>query len=66
MAHHGFGLDVEVAEHLVGLPSAKKADPIRVHVRTKESHGARCPQGAGRHVQGAKAVGGAQDNDREP
>ena len=61
VAHHGFGLNVKVSEHLVGLPSAKEADAIGIDIRTEESHGAGCPQGPGGHVQGEKTVGGSEN-----
>ena len=41
IAHEGLGLDMEISEHLVRLPSAEQANAVRVDVGAKERHGAR-------------------------
>ena len=40
VAHGGFGLDVQVAEHLIAAPPADQADHISVNFGGQESHGA--------------------------
>ena len=52
MTHDGFGLDMEVAEHFVGAPAAKKSNAVRVNIGAKEGHCASCPEGPGRNVFG--------------
>jgi hypothetical protein len=57
-------LDVEISEHLVGSPSSKEPDRVRVHMGTEERHGAGCPQGASADVGLKEAkIGGAQSGD---
>lgn len=65
MAHHGFCLDMEISEHLVGLPASEQTDPICVDVGAEKGHGASGAEGAGRDIRGSKTVGRSQDRDRE-
>ena len=44
IAHHRFGLDVEVAKHFVGPPTANEADQIGVYLGTEKGHGPGCAQ----------------------
>ena len=43
LAHDRFGLDLEVAEHLIGAPSSEQADDVGVNFGTEEGH---CAGGA--------------------
>ena len=59
------GLDMQVPEHLIGLPTTQQADAIRIDVGTEKGHGARRPKRAGRNVGRKKSKLGAQHGDRE-
>ena len=61
MTHDGFGLDVQVSEHLVRLPAAQESNTVRIHVSAEEGHGASGAEGPGRDILGAETVGGPQD-----
>jgi hypothetical protein len=52
MAHDGFGLDVQVSEHLVRLPAAQESDTVRIHVSAQEGHRASGAEGPGRDILG--------------
>ena len=65
MTHQGLGLDVEVPEHLVRLPTAKQADAICIHVGAKEGHSASCSEGASGDILRLKAVCGAENGYRQ-
>ena len=41
ITHYRFGLDVQIAKHLVGAPAAEEFDNVLVDLGTKESHSAR-------------------------
>ena len=62
ISHDRFGLDMKVAQHLVGPPAADELDAASVNVCTKEGHGPRGSQGASRHVVGKEAIHCTQDS----
>jgi hypothetical protein len=61
VAHNGFGLEVEVAEHLVGAPSTDKADDVGVDRRAEERHGAGGAEEAGGNVLFLKPIERSED-----
>ena len=50
VSHDRFSLNMEVAKHLVTVPSAKEANDITVIVRAKQSHGACGTERAGMNI----------------
>jgi hypothetical protein len=54
VGHEGSGLQVEVAEHFVGAPSAEKADDVGVNVGAEESISASGSEAAGGNISGEK------------
>lgn len=60
--HDWGGLDMEVAQHVVGALAAKEANGVVVDIGAEESHSASSPKGSGRNVRWDKPVGGAQDD----
>ena len=65
MAHDRLGLDMQVPQHFIRAPSAKKADAIGVDIRAEECHGARCTEGPGRDVVRQEAMARAKDGGGE-
>ena len=61
VAHDRFGLNMEVAEHLVGAPAAHEADEVGVHFSAKEGHGPRSVEGTGGDIGGEESEGGTED-----
>ena len=59
VAHGGFGLDVEIAQHFIAAPAPNQADHVCVDLGPKECHCAGRAKRAGRDVRGQKAQGGA-------
>jgi len=61
VAHYGLCLDMEVAEHGIGTPSAQELDDVVVNTCAEERHGSGGAEGAGGNVRGAEAKWWAQD-----
>ena len=47
LLHSGMGLDMQVSEHGVRMPSAQELDGIRVDVAVEKGSGARSAEGSG-------------------
>jgi hypothetical protein len=62
MPHYRLGLDVEVAEHLVGSPPSDETNAVGVDICAQERHGARCSKGARRNIFRKKTVLWPQDS----
>ena len=58
--HDWFRLNMEVAEHLVGLPAAEEPDAITIDISAEEGHSTGSAKETCGYVAGAKAIGGAQ------
>ena len=43
MSHDGLGLEMEVMEHDIRLPTAQEADHVGINACTEESHGTAGP-----------------------
>jgi hypothetical protein len=56
--HESISLEVEVAQHFVGTPSADEADDVGVDVSTEEGHGARGSERPSGDVIGKKSQSG--------
>ena len=63
VTHDRFGLDVEVAEHLIAAPPADKANRVRVDVGTQEGHGSGRSKGARGDVVSQEAKCGTKEGD---
>ncbi len=61
IAHDGFGLDMEVAQHLIGAPASDQSDDVGINLGTKKGHGAGGAKGPGGNVGGEEAIERAQN-----
>ena len=61
ISHQRLRLNVEITEHLVGLPSAEEADDVWVDVGAQKRHGARGAQGPGGYGFRVETVGWAKE-----
>ena len=66
-AHDRLGLDMKVAQHLVGAPAADKTDDVGIDLGAKKGHGASRTKGAGTDVRGEETkLGGIESGDGRP
>ena len=66
IAHDRLSLDMQITEHLIGLPSAKQTNAISVDVGAQKRHGPGRSKGSGRDVGRTKTKLGAQGGDGQP
>ena len=61
VGHERSRLKMEVTEHFVGTPSAKKADDVGIDVGAEESVGASSSEAAGSNIGGKESQRGSQE-----